>query len=72
LVLKVPGQPEVLFKLKLAGSPNYSDDFGSWQRADFIAPPDGQPPRRAGDGDDYDIRYRVRDPSRPAFVQRAK
>jgi hypothetical protein len=69
LVLKVPGQPDVLFRLKLASSPRYSDVYSSWQRADFIALPHGEQPRRATNDDAYDIRYRVRDPERPAFVQ---
>ncbi len=71
LVLKVPGQPDVLFRLKLASQPRYSDEFSSWQHADFIAQPNSDP-RPAGIGDAYDVRYRVRDPERPTFVPARK
>ncbi len=71
LVLKIPGEPDILFRLKLASSPRYSDQFSSWQRADFVAQPNSEP-RRAGDGDAYDIRYRVRDPEQPTFVPERK
>jgi MFS family permease len=58
LVLKINGEPDRLFVLKLAANPPASADFGPWHRVDYVADP-GQSPRQAGDSDDYHIRYRV-------------
>jgi hypothetical protein len=59
LVLRVDGEPDRLFMLKLARNPPASPDFGAWQRVDYVADgPQGEP-RKAGAGDAYEIRYRV-------------
>jgi hypothetical protein len=62
LVLRVPNEPARLFTLKLAGNPSATAEFGPWQRVDFIEEPGADTPRKAGPGDDYEIRYRVRRP----------
>jgi hypothetical protein len=59
LVLRVPGEPDRLFVLRLAGNPPADAAFGPWQRVDYIADQGQQAPRKGAPGDDYDIRYRV-------------
>src|SRR5262249_8478260 len=51
-----------LFKLKLPGRPGHSDDFGPWQSVDFVVEGAGEP-RKATPADQYEIRYRSRDPN---------
>jgi len=46
--------------LKLPANPPASPDFGLWQRVDSIDDKPGQEPRKAGDGDRYEVRYRVK------------
>jgi MFS family permease len=59
LVLRIPGEPDRLFQLKLAGNPPASAEFSRWQRVDYVADgPDGDL-RKGTDADAYDIRYRV-------------
>ncbi len=53
-------EPNRLFMLKLPSNPPASPDFGPWQRVDSIDDTPGQEPRKAGDGDDYQVRYRVK------------
>jgi hypothetical protein len=57
VVLNLPGQPQRLFKLRLAASPSHSDQFGPWHLADRVAP------IKAGGAtmpnDAFAIRYRV-------------
>ena len=60
LVLHIRGEPNRLFVLKLPSNPPDSADFGPWQRVDFIDDKPGQDPRKAGDGDNYEVRYRVK------------
>jgi hypothetical protein len=59
VVLRLPSQPDRLFVLNLAGNPSTTADFGPWQRVDYIAEPGQDQPRKAAEGDDYEIRYRV-------------
>ena len=59
LVLRVPGEPDRLFVLKLAGNPGAPPEFGPWQRVDYIDDQPQQAPRKGAEGDDYEIRYRV-------------
>jgi hypothetical protein len=61
-VLKIKGEPDRLFTLKLSSKPGHSDDFGPWQPIDFVAEGAGQP-RKATPADQYEIRYRPRDPN---------
>jgi hypothetical protein len=69
LVLRLPNQPTRLFTLKLRASPAASDDFGGWQRVDFIDDStSSSQPRRADATDGYEIRYRVEDRSRMRMV----
>ena len=59
LVLKMPGEPDRLFQLKLAANPPASPELGPWQPLDYVADrPDGQL-RKADAREDYAIRYRV-------------
>ncbi len=67
LVLKLAGEPDRLFTLKLAASPRYSDDYGAWQKLDFVAAANEQP-QRPGAGEDFELRLRVPDPNVP-YVQ---
>ena len=60
LVLHIRGEPDRLFVLKLPSNPPASAGFGPWQRVDFIDDKPGQDPRKAGDGDNYEVRYRVK------------
>ncbi|MGA7456926.1 MAG: hypothetical protein WBW51_06320 [Methyloceanibacter sp.] len=60
LVLHIEGEPDRLFILKLPSNPPNSPDFGPWQRVDYIDDKPGQDPRKAGDGDNYEARYRVK------------
>ena len=55
LVLHIKGEPDRLFVLKLPSNPPASPDFGTWQRDDKP----GQDPRKAGDGNNCEARYRV-------------
>jgi hypothetical protein len=62
LVLKIEGEPDRLFMLKLPGKPGHSDNFGPWQRVDYLADA-GDQPRKATPADQFEIRYRPRDPN---------
>jgi hypothetical protein len=57
VVLNLPGQPQRLFKLRLAASPSHSDQFGPWHLADRVAPIQANGP--AAPNDAFAIRYRV-------------
>jgi hypothetical protein len=58
VVLNLPGQPQRLFKLRLAASPSHSDQFGPWHLADRVTPT-AKEPVRAAPNDAFAIRYRV-------------
>jgi hypothetical protein len=62
LVLKMKGEPDRLFRLNLPGRPGHSDEFGAWQHVDFVGDR-GPQARPATAADEYDIRYRPRDPN---------
>ena len=57
VVLNLPGQPQRLFKLRLAASPSHSDQFGPWHLADRVAPIQANGPTAPNDA--FAIRYRV-------------
>ena len=57
VVLNLPGQPQRLFKLRLAANPSHSDRFGPWHLADRVASRFGEPAREPNDA--FAIRYRV-------------
>ena len=57
VVLNLPGEPQRLFKLRLAANPGHSDQFGPWHLADRVASPDGKSAREPNDA--FAIRYRV-------------
>ena len=57
VVLHLPGQPQRLFKLRLAANPGHSDQFGPWHLVDRIASPGGEVAREFNDA--FAIRYRV-------------
>jgi hypothetical protein len=59
VVLNLPGQPQRLFKLRLAASPSHSDQFGPWHLADRVTPSTANGPVRAAPNDAFAIRYRV-------------
>ena len=58
LVMKVAGEPDRLFTLKLRANPPATKELGGWERVAFIADKSSQP-RKGGPGDDYEVRYRV-------------
>ncbi|MCA1481964.1 hypothetical protein I6F37_44310, partial [Bradyrhizobium sp. NBAIM08] len=57
VVLNLPGQPQRLFKLRLAANPGHSDQFGPWHLVDRVAAPGGEAARELNDA--FAIRYRV-------------
>jgi hypothetical protein len=57
VVLNLPGQPQRLFKLRLAANPSHSDQFGPWHLADRVAPINVAETVRPNDA--FAIRYRV-------------
>jgi hypothetical protein len=59
VVLNLPGQPQCLFRLRLAASPSHSDQFGPWHLADRVAAPGRAEETRAEQNDAFAIRYRV-------------
>jgi hypothetical protein len=59
VVLNLPGQPQRLFKLRLAASPSHSDQFGPWHLADRVTPATASEPVRTAPNDAFAIRYRV-------------
>jgi hypothetical protein len=64
LVLKIRDEPERLFVLKLWASPGYSKALGAWHKLDYVAAGSEQP-RKPDPSDDFELRYRVFDPSEP-------
>jgi hypothetical protein len=59
LVLRVPDQPDRLFKLKLASNPKASPEFGPWQPLDFVDDDPNGKVRKARPDEGYEIRYRI-------------
>jgi hypothetical protein len=57
LVLNLPGQPQRLFKIRLAANPSRSVEFSPWHLVDFVANTKGE--RERPILDDFAIRYRV-------------
>jgi hypothetical protein len=59
VVLNLPGQPQRLFKLRLAANPSHSDQFGPWHLADRVTSATAAEPVRFAPNDAFAIRYRV-------------
>lgn len=59
LVMTMPDKTDVLFGIKLGATPKHSREYGEWQRADYMAAPGEDRPRRATAADNYEIRYRA-------------
>jgi hypothetical protein len=59
LTLNLPGQPQRLFKLRLAANPSHSDQFGPWHLADRVGSLDTRGPPSVEQNDAFAIRYRV-------------
>jgi hypothetical protein len=59
VVLNLPGQPQRLFKLRLAASPSHSDLFGPWHLADRVTSAAANEAVRFAPNDAFAIRYRV-------------
>jgi hypothetical protein len=57
LVLNLPGQPQRLFKIRLAANPSRSVEFSPWHLVDFVTNTKGERERPVLD--DFAIRYRV-------------
>jgi hypothetical protein len=72
IVLRLPDQPDRVFRLNTPATPIHSDAFGDWERVNLVASPGAGPMVKPGPNDDYDIRYRVRNPqvefSRPVIA----
>ena len=72
LVVTLPDQSRLLFDLGLPATPRVSESFGEWRRVAFLD--DGKAeskPRRAGASDDFHIRLRIPDWTKP-YVQPEK
>lgn len=60
LVMSRPGEPKLLFNIRLSATPTPSDSFGAWQRVDFIDDMKQESsPRRPSNAENFEIRYRV-------------
>jgi hypothetical protein len=60
LVVSRPGQPKLLFNIRLSATPSPSDNFSAWQRVDFIDDMKAESkPRKPNDAENFEIRYRV-------------
>jgi hypothetical protein len=59
MILDLPGQAQIEFKLRLAADPSHSDQFGPWHLADRISSPKTGEAIRSGPHDAFAIRYRV-------------
>jgi hypothetical protein len=60
LVMSRPGEPKLLFNIRLSATPTPSDSFGDWQRVDFIDDMKASSsPRRPSNAENVEIRYRV-------------
>jgi hypothetical protein len=59
MILDLPGQAQIEFKLRLAADPSHSDQFGPWHLADRISSPKTGEAIRTGPHDAFAIRYRV-------------
>ncbi|MBZ0141034.1 MAG: hypothetical protein K8H87_14880 [Pseudorhodoplanes sp.] len=60
LVVSLPDQPRLLFSIGLSATPKTSDQYGAWQRVNFVddQKPDSQP-RRPGAAENFEIRFHV-------------
>jgi hypothetical protein len=60
LVVKLPSQPRLLFSISLSATPKVSDQFGPWQKVNYIddGKPDSQP-RRPTEAENFEIRFHV-------------
>ena len=66
LVVSRPGEPKLLFNIKLAATPAASGSYGDWQRVDFLDDMKADSsPRRPGSAENFEIRYRVPDWTKP-------
>jgi MFS family permease len=59
LELKLPGESDRLFVLKLASRPGHDKEFRDWEHVTHVADTGDNRPRMAGPQDAFDIRYRV-------------
>jgi hypothetical protein len=60
LVMSRPGEPRLIFRIRLSATPAVSEQYGPWQRVDFVddMKADSQPrPPTAAEA--FEIRYRV-------------
>jgi hypothetical protein len=66
LALKLPNEPDRIFVLPLAASPEPFEAFTAWTRVDLMGDPPERPTKASDDpADDFDIRYRLPDPRKP-------
>jgi MFS family permease len=66
LVVSRPGEPKLIFQIRLSATPTVSERYGEWRRVDFVddMKADSQP-RRPGPAENFEIRYRVPDWTKP-------
>jgi hypothetical protein len=66
LVMSRPGEPKLLFQIRLSATPSPSKQFGEWRRVDYVddMKPESQPRVPTG-AEAFDIRYRVPEPTPP-------
>jgi hypothetical protein len=66
LVVSRPGEPKLIFHIRLSPTPTASERYGEWQPVDFIDDAKADSTlRRPGPGENFEIRYRVPDWTRP-------
>ncbi len=66
LVVSRPGEPKLLFQIRLSATPAASDRYSDWQRVDFLDDMKADStPRRPGGAENFEIRYRVPDWTKP-------
>ena len=59
LVLRLPDGTDVLFEPSLGLTPAHTRTFTDWRRADHVARPGDERPRRTTAADAWEIRWRV-------------
>ena len=60
LTLRIPGEPDRLFRLAIKPVPEHADALGTWQRTDLVFPDGAERSHPAPATDAFEIRYRVR------------
>ena len=66
LVFSRPGEPKLIFEIRLSATPAISEQYGKWRRVDFVDDMKAESqPRRPSLAENFEIRYRVPDWTKP-------